>query len=334
MSATEFAREREARWRELRELCDAAGRSPIRLAAASVLRLGELYRATAADLAVARRRFPGHPIVDRLEVLVGHARPLVYARATPITSARDWVTRGYWRRVRERPSALAVAALALFVPMALSGYWAWRDPVAARGLAPAQFEGVTEPKREGDDLGLAADEQAEFSAFIFTNNIRVAALAFGAGVLLGLGSLFLLGYNGLVIGSLFGLAIDAGNGRPLFALVTAHGVLELSCIVVGGAAGWRMGWAFVAPGNSTRGEALRREARAGVEIMLGTSVWLVVAGLIEGFVTPAGLNVASAAAVGIPFGLVYWTLVVALGRAPGARDQCGRRTAVTDVRAP
>lgn len=334
MSAVDFARDREARWAELRDLCDEAGRSPSRLSAPRLLRLGEVYRATAADLALARRRFPGHPVVGRLEVLVGQARPLVYARPLSITSLRDWATHGYWRRVRERPSALAIAALALFIPMSLSGYWAWRDPVAARDLAPAQFEGVTEPKVEGEDLGLGADEQAAFSALIFTNNIRVTALAFAAGVLLGVGSLFFLGYNGLVLGAVFGLAIDAGNGRPLFGLVTAHGVLELSCIVVGGAAGWRMGWAFVAPGLVTRGEALRSEALAGVEIMLGTSVWLVVAGLIEGFVTPSGLTVASASAIGVPIGLLYWTLVVVLGRPRPARDQWGRRIAIRDALSP
>jgi uncharacterized membrane protein SpoIIM required for sporulation len=200
--------------------------------------------------------------------------------------------------------------------------------VAAAGLAPAQFQGVTEPKVEGEDLGIAADEQAALSAEIFTNNIRVTAMAFGAGVLLGLGSLFFLGYNGIVIGSIAGLAIEAGNGRPFFALVTAHGVLELSCIAVAGAAGLRMGWAVVAPGLLSRAESLRSEARAAIEVMLGTALWLVVAGLVEGFITPSGMTVTSASIVGFAFGGLYWGLVFWLGRAPRIRDAWGRRVRV------
>ena len=123
---------------------------------------------------------------------------------------------------------------------------------------------------------------------IFTNNIQVTFLAFAGGMLLGLGTLYVLFQNGMMLGAVGGLAIGAGNGRPFFELVTAHGVLELSCIVVAGAAGLRLGWAIIDPGNRTRGEALRDEARAAVEIVLGTAAWLVVAGLVEGFLTPVG----------------------------------------------
>ena len=78
---------------------------------------------------------------------------------------------------------------------------------------------------------------------IFTNNIRVAFLAFAGGILLGLGTLYVLIKNGLMLGATFGLAVGVGNGPPFFELVLAHGVLELSCIAVAGAAGLRIGWA-------------------------------------------------------------------------------------------
>src|SRR5450432_4031762 len=106
------------------------------------------------------------------------------------------------------------------------------------------------------------------------------------------------------------MAIGAGNGRSFFELVTAHGVLELSCIIVAGAAGLRLGWAIVDPGNRTRGEALRQEARAAIEIFLGTAPWLVVAGLVEGFLTPSGTGLPTVLAVGFSLGAVYWGLVL------------------------
>ena len=102
-----------------------------------------------------------------------------------------------------------------------------------------------------------------------------------------------------MLGVVGGLAIGAGNGRPFFELVTAHGVLELSCIVVSGAAGLRLGWAIIDPGNRTRGEALREEARAAIEIVLGTAPWLVVAGLVEGFLTPSGTGLPDRAGGGL-----------------------------------
>src|SRR5205823_6095793 len=114
----------------------------------------------------------------------------------------------------------------------------------------------------------------------------------------------------VILGFVAGLAIGAGNGRVFFELVTAHGVLELSCIVVSGAAGLRLGWAIIDPGTRPRGEALRQEARAAIEMVLGTAPWLVLAGLVEGFLTPAGTGLATVLAVGLSLGAVFWGLVL------------------------
>jgi uncharacterized membrane protein SpoIIM required for sporulation len=119
------------------------------------------------------------------------------------------------------------------------------------------------------------------------------------------------------LGAVAGLAIGAGNGRPFFELVLAHGVLELSCIAVAGAAGLRLASAIVDPGTRSRMDALRTEARASVEIVLGTAVWLVVAGLVEGFLTPAGKGLTVVLIVGLGLGALYWGLVFWRG-APGA----------------
>ena len=134
--------------------------------------------------------------------------------------------------------------------------------------------------------------------------------AFAGGLLLGVGSLYVLLQNGVMLGVVAGLAIGSGNGQVFFELVTAHGVLELSCIVVSGAAGLRLGWAIIDPGTRPRGEALRQEARAAIEMVLGTAPWLVVAGLVEGFLTPAGTGLPTVLAVGFSLGAVYWGLVL------------------------
>jgi uncharacterized membrane protein SpoIIM required for sporulation len=309
-----FVAERAPVWDELEYLVDRAKNRPSQLGAHGVRRLGETYRAAAADLAIARRQYPGSHFLVRLERLVQRARTAVYHSSRSTGTFRDFVTHGYWRRVRESIGLVAIAAVCLFGPALLTGYWAWRDPGAAGGFVPAQFQYVTEPRERGADWGASVDEQAAFSSLIFTNNIRVAMMAFAGGILFGVGALLSIIYNGVVLGSTFGLAIGAGNGPPLFQQVLAHGVLELSCLVVAAAAGLRMGWALVDPGNRTRGHALREEARAGAEMLLGTAAWLVVAGLVEGFVTPSGQSLATVSIVGFGLGIVYWAGVFLLGR--------------------
>ena len=90
-----------------------AGRRPERLGPARVLRLGELYRAAAADLATARRRYPRDPAIARLEALVGRARHLVYDARGRRVSFWRFVTRDYWRLVAEQPRLLLLAAVLL-----------------------------------------------------------------------------------------------------------------------------------------------------------------------------------------------------------------------------
>ena len=306
----EFVRERTPTWTELERLVEGGGNSPARLGSAGVLRLGSCYRAVAADLAFARRRFPSDPIVGRLERLTQRGRHAVYNTSGSRNTVLAFVTRGYWRRVRERPALLVIAVVCLALPTLLSGYWAWRDPGAASGLAPSAYQSVTQPRPDGQDLGVSVDEQSDLAARIFTNNIQVSFLAFAGGILLGLGTLYLLIQNGIMLGAVAGLAIGAGNGRPFFELVVAHGVLELSCIVVAGAAGLRLASAIVDPGTRPRMDALRIEARAAVEIVLGTAVWLVVAGLVEGFLTPAGKGLAVVLVVGFGLGALFWGLIL------------------------
>jgi uncharacterized membrane protein SpoIIM required for sporulation len=309
-----FVETRRERWRELDALAARAGRRAETLGPDGVRHLGALYRAVAADLALARRRFAGDPTVARLEALVARARPLVYDRARRGGSVAEFATTGYWRRVRERPALLLISALLLFGPWVLAAVWAVRDPGAASGVVPSQYRSVTEPRERGTDLGLTTDRQAAFSSEIFTNNIRVTIVAFAGGIAAGIGTAALLVYQGVLFGAITGLAIWAGNGASFFELVTAHGVLELSCIVVASAAGLRMGWALVTPGHRRRGVALAAEARVAVEIVLGTAPWLVLAGLVEGFITPRGLGLGPVIVIGASLGAMYWSLVLWRGR--------------------
>lgn len=312
MKVERFIGEREPDWRELDALLRAGRRGRrVRRDARSVLRLAALYRGAAADLALARRSHPGDPIVVRLESLVARARQAVYAEQPRRGSLASFFGRTYWVRVRERPAALALAIALLLVPAVLAIAWALTDGGAAIGLVPEQFRRAVEPV---GDTGMTTAQTAAFSSAVMTNNIQVTFLAFAAGIFCGLGTALVVAYNGAVLGALAGGAIANGNGAAFAEFVTAHGVIELSCIAVTAAAGMRMGYALVAPGPRPRAQALVGEARASIAIVLGTVPWVILAGVIEGFVTRAGFGLVPGIVLGVGVGALFWTLVVVRGR--------------------
>lgn len=329
---SDFVSARQAGWNELAHLADHARGRVQRLDVHQVRRLGALYRQVTADLAYARRRFGADPVTARLEALARDARPLVYGSVDQRDSVVDFVATGFWRRVAEKPRFLLISAIALLGPMLVVGVWSHANPDRAAEVAQVSdlSAGIGDGQMRDPDTETITDVGmgSSFSAQIFTNNARVALMAYAGGLTGGVLTLFSLVFNGLVIGLVGGLATAAGNGEALWRLIAPHGVLELSLIVVAGAAGLRTGWALLHPGHLTRMESLSREGRAGVEMALGAAVLLVPCGLVEGFVTPRGLSLSAALGVGITLGLVFWALVLWRGRVPrsaagGARPSGG-----------
>jgi uncharacterized membrane protein SpoIIM required for sporulation len=273
------------------------------------MRLGALYRSAAADLATARRRYPRDPAIVRLEALVGRARHLVYDTRSRRVSILRFVATDYWRLIAERPKPLLLAIGLLLGSAALGALWAVENPAAALGVVPGQFRAATQPGHPWHDM--SGSEQAAFTTSIFTNNIKVTLVAFAGGITAGILTALSLLYNGLLVGVIGGLMVEAGNGAGFVDLVTAHGVLELSCIVIGGAAGLRLGAALVDPGHELRRVALQREARRAVMLAVGTAPWLVVAGIVEGNrARLAETGIGAVIAVGVSLGVVFWGLVL------------------------
>jgi len=345
-----FLQDRESSWSELDDLIRRGRRRPGRLGAERIRRLGALYRSAAADLALARRQLPGDPVVVRLTDLVGRARHVVYGSAARRGSVVRFVTRDYWRLVAERPLPLLVSATLLFAPASLAGAWALHDRPAALGLVPSEFRDVTGSQRPwhevpaGDQAAfstavltnrqavedrhpwrdLSASDQAAFSTEVQANNIRVTAAAFAGGITLGLLTAASLIFNGVLLGAIGGLMIGAGNAVGFVDLVTGHGVLELTCIVVAGAAGLRLGWSIVDPGRRSRTASLVAEGRRSIGLVVGTAPWLVVAGIVEGFrATLSNAGLGAVVGVGVGLGALYWGLVVLLGRESEARERLG-----------
>jgi uncharacterized membrane protein SpoIIM required for sporulation len=309
-----FEAQRGPDWVRLEALLarGAGRRGRRRLGAAGVLELGALYRGAAADLAYARRRFPGDPVVARLEGLVLRGRGAVYGRTARRGSVRAFLARGYWRRLAERPEMVALAWALLLLPAVAGAVWGLVDPGAAVGLVPADFADAADPPAEGRDFG--AGEGSVFATQVLINNIQVTLAAFVGGLLFGVGTVFALVFNGLLLGTIGGLAFGAGNGEAFIRLISSHGPLELSCIVVGGVAGLRLGHALLVPGSRTRLRSLQHEARRSVELALGTAPWLVLCGFLEGLATGPELPLPVQVAIGLGLAALFWGLVVWRGR--------------------
>jgi uncharacterized membrane protein SpoIIM required for sporulation len=309
-----FESQRGADWVRLETLLRRAGGrgGRRRLGADGVLELGALYRGAAADLAYARRRFPGDPVVARLEALVTRGRAAVYGRVGRRGSVRAFFARGYWRRLAERPGIVALAWALLLVPAAAGAIWGLADPGAAVGLVPSDFADAADPPAEGRDFGTG--EGSVFATQVLVNNIQVTLIAFVGGLVFGLGTVAALVFNGLLLGVIGGLAFGAGNGEAFIRLISSHGPLELSCIVVGGVAGLRLGLSLIVPGSRTRLRSLQLEARRAVELAIGTAPWLVLCGFAEGLLTGPELPVAVQVCIGLGLAGLFWGLVVWRGR--------------------
>lgn len=317
MTLERLIREREDDWQRLEQVITMAAGRPERLGANGVFELGSLYRSAAADLAIARASFPADPVRRRLESLVSRAALLVYDPRARRRSAWDFFTDVYWQRVAERPGLILLAATLLLGPAVIAAVWAAQDPAAAAGFVPEEFAGAADPP---SNAGTTPAEEAAFSAFLFTHNIQVTFLCFAAGLAAGIGTGISLVFNGLLLGTIAGLAVDAGNGGAFFDFIIPHGPIELSCIVIAAVAGLRIGLAIVDPGDRTRGASLKAEALPAVEIILGTMPWLVLAGISEAFVRGSGLPRAGLMAIGLGIFSLYWGLVLWRGRlVPRAR---------------
>lgn len=289
MDADQFYRSRKDAWQQLSDLLDEAGRTEGRLSPERISRLGRLYRAASADLAVAQRDFPGKEVTIYLNRLVGRAHAVVY-RGRPLawTRVRAFVLSGFPQAYRENGIFTLAAALMFLVPAFLSGMVVRANPEAATWLLPPEvrtLETTIQERQLWTEIPI--EERPYASSFIMRNNIQVSFLAFGLGVLGGVFTIWVLVLNGLILGGITGLTGFYGLAFELWTFVIGHGVIELSVIFMAGGAGLSLGWAVLRPGLLRRRDALARAARQSVRLIAGAVPLLVIAGLIEGFISPA-----------------------------------------------
>jgi len=288
MRTDEFYQSRKGEWDALSKLLDRSQSDVRGLSEVQVRDLARLYRNATSDLALAKRDFPRSEIAVYLNQLVARAHAVVY-RSEPLAVKRLWqfATTGFPRLFRETWVFTFIAAIFFILPAVVSGIDTYLRPQDATLLLPPgahRLISIVEDKKLWIDIPV--EERPYTSAFIMTNNIQVSFMAFASGITAGLMTLWVLFFNGLMIGTLTGLTAYHGIGWELWNFVIGHGVIELSIIFIAGGSGLMLGWAILRPGLMRRRDALAQAARKAVFLLLGAVPWLVVAGTIEGFISP------------------------------------------------
>ena len=317
MQANRFYQSRQADWKRLSDLLDRSEKGLNRLSSDEVKALGSLYRAITSDLALAQRDFPDDRVTVYLNQLVARAHAVIY-RSEPLAANRlvRFVTTTFPRTFRQALPFIGVAALCFILPGLLAGLWTNTNPEAARWILPQQVQRLI-PMIERQELWtqIPVNERPYASTFIMQNNIQVSILAFGSGVLAGVLTIWLLIFNGLLIGGLTGLTAHHDVGFELWTFVIGHGVVELSVIFIAGGSGLMLGWSLLRPGLLRRRDALALAARKAVRLIVGCVPLLVIAGLIEGFISPAeSLPWPAKWSVGLISGLILYSYLFLAGR--------------------
>ncbi|PXB87776.1 hypothetical protein C0044_31995, partial [Pseudomonas aeruginosa] len=246
------------------------------------------YRRLCQQLALAQERGYSSHLIDQLQQLAMRGHQQFYRHRSHLGSRiLGFLLAGLPRLVREEWRSIAVASLLFYGSALLMGLLVYHFPdliysvVSPDKVSEMESMYAPETTRLGPLGARDTSDDWEMFGFYIMNNIGIAFQTFASGVLLGLGSLFFLLFNGLMIGSVAGHLTQIGYVQTFWPFVIGHGAFELTAITFAGAAGLKLGWALLAPGRLTRGEALRLAARRSVQLIAGVIVLLLLAAFTE-----------------------------------------------------
>ena len=322
MDIDRFLAVNQPAWNRLDVLCHAAERGGQRLDATDLDELVRLYQRASSHLSYAQTYFGDPALTATLTSLVGRANAVVYGtRRRSLRSLGRFFTTTFPAAVWHARRFVVVSALAFFVPAIVIGVWLAHSPKAIDAVGSAALRQTY----INHDFAAYYRSQpsAQFAAKVQTNNITVAFLAFAGGIAGCVLTVIALARNGASIGLSAGLFASAHKLPEFFGLILPHGLLELTSVIVAGAAGLRLGWALIDPGDRPRATAIADEGRRSVVIVAGLILTFLVAGTIEGFVAGSSLSTPVRVSIGAVVEVAFILYVVVLGRAAAARGLTG-----------
>ncbi|MEZ5979080.1 MAG: stage II sporulation protein M [Planctomycetota bacterium] len=295
MSRQSFVASRRKAWDEFTGKVGKLSRTLGHLEPEEAASFPSEYRRMCQDLTLARHRRYGLAIAGRLNDLVLEGYHALHGhRRSPLLGAGRFLFVEFPREVRQYRGLLWLCITLFFGPfllLTLAGVVAPEWVYAAigpemRAQLDSSFGSGIDPRGANSDV--------QMFGFYVWNNVGIDFRTFAGGILYGIGTLFFLVFNGVVLGGAFGYALHAGHTEHFFAFTAGHGSLELTAVVISGMAGLKLAQGLVAPGRMRRGHALRVRAREGVRLIAGAAAMTVGAAFVEAFwsasAVPAGVK--------------------------------------------
>jgi len=254
----------------------------------------QLFRLTSHHMAYAKTHFPGGQTLPYLNRVVGVAHNYFYVRERgSLSDIKTYFTHTFPQIVRDTWRYWGAAMAVFMFGMFFAGFYVADDPSRLQDIMPGMLsdnfaDGLLYYSEDFD--GVHWDD-ALMTAFFMTNNTAVAFNAFVLGLLAGVGTIFILLYNGLIVGALYGFLHQSGANLLLFyALILPHGIIELAAIFLSGGAGLMLGKGLLIPGEHTRKHSLVLHAKKAILLIPGMVVMMIIAAFIEGFFTPLNIS--------------------------------------------
>ena len=291
------------------------------LSGAETDELVALYRTCARHLSRVRSAAPDPQLIAELSSRVATARGrLTGTREVRSHSVRRFVLQSVpaaLYRIRWWTCGVMVAEIALALVV---GVWTLHSPEAMAALgSPEKLDTYA---HESFESYYSTYSAPDFAAVVWTNNARLAAICVAGGIT-GFVPLVMLYKNAVKVGQAGAVMADHDMLGVFFSLISPHGLLELTCIFIAGAAGLKLFWTMLVPGPRRRAAALAAEGRALITVAVGLTVALAIAGLIEAFVTPAPIAWPVKITIGAGALALLWAYTLILGRSAVAVGATG-----------
>lgn len=300
MKVSQLLERRREQWHDLEKLCRELERRQVRrMGSQGVSRFAQLYRAACADLALADAYQLPPETVRYLHQLVGRSHNQLYR--SRLFRWREWGREMFQELPRRllHDRALWLAFCLFWGIFGLSMFLAYSSRPYAKEVMGQGMITQLQQSFSKEPSGRDADSSGGMAGFYVIHNAGIGLRCFAAGLVLGIGGLFVTVSNAIQLGAAFGFMLNVPERDNFLHFVTAHGPFELTAIVLASAAGMRLGFSLVATGGLSRTASLRHAAVEATPAMGASVVLFCLAALIEGFLSPSSAPYSVKAAVAI-----------------------------------
>ncbi len=246
------------------------------------------YRRICQHLSLARTRCYSLALIEKLQKMVFNGHKLLYSnQKTPWLNVMKFFFIDFPITVREHKVAFYASLIVFLLPAVVVGILSYFDNTFIYNIMPAtEVLNMEQMYSDGiETFGKSRESDTDWYMFGYyiQNNISISFQVFAGGLLAGLGTLFYLFYNGILLGSVGGHLTQLGAAENFWSFVCGHGAFELTAIVISGQAGLILASVLINPGNATRRERLVQQGRKAAIIVAGTTIMLIIAAFLEAF---------------------------------------------------